>query len=226
MRWTRNTGWYANPDERARVIAPAVRTRHQPPGRWSKDSGDAEVYAIAAYTVKQEMQAAAIHEAGHAVVWMAAGHRIDYITVPPRHTPVAPNVRALVQHQGGAGPWQGFAAAAAAGERATDRWLRETGLWTSDRAWAAERVADHDRVMAAGWVHGAVGTAMTFGASAAESDYTSICNTADNTLAAFWNRVTALGRHLAEHHFATGVEAARIAGFDPLTHACNTNPDH
>ncbi|MBQ1163877.1 hypothetical protein KBZ21_41850, partial [Streptomyces sp. A73] len=39
----------------------------------------------------------------------------------------------------------GWAVAVVAGERATDRWLREAGLWTEDLAAMAELGASHDR---------------------------------------------------------------------------------
>ncbi|MBQ1163686.1 hypothetical protein KBZ21_37445, partial [Streptomyces sp. A73] len=41
----------------------------------------------------------------------------------------------------------GWAVAVVAGERATDRWLREAGLWTEDLAAMADLGASHDRAL-------------------------------------------------------------------------------
>lgn len=84
----------------------------------------------------------AIHEAGHAIcVLLANGHLHSAEIV---HGKAVGNVGGSVQACNLAdGP--GYAAYSAAGERAGDRWLREAGLWTPQRAVANEVGARDDR---------------------------------------------------------------------------------
>ncbi|MCC3775073.1 hypothetical protein [Streptomyces sp. UNOB3_S3] len=46
-------------------------------------------------------------------------------------------------------PYEHCIAMCVAGERAQDRWMREQGLWTPERAWVIERLSAHDRNLVA-----------------------------------------------------------------------------
>ncbi|MFD8516586.1 hypothetical protein ACFV27_37280 [Streptomyces antimycoticus] len=83
---------------------------------------------------------AAVHELGHAVVWMAGGFHVVDLGVGEHfsgHAEVASASRDATTAM-----FTGLVA----GERAVDRWLRETTLWTPSLAAMAELTAAHDRV--------------------------------------------------------------------------------
>lgn len=91
---------------------------------------------------KQESRAnCAVHELGHAVLWLTCGIRVVSVGVgvglggQAVCRPPAPEQRL------------DWAIALVAGERAQDRWLREAGLWTEDRAAFAELGARIDRAL-------------------------------------------------------------------------------
>lgn len=87
-----------------------------------------------------------VHEAGHAAVFLTAGVPFDYLAfsagpggehcisgISGINLAAADHVRCCV-----------------AGERASDRWLRDHQLWTPDRAWANEALSASDRRQLAG----------------------------------------------------------------------------
>lgn len=212
-----NTSWCPNTDHFAQHVAPTLRyTRNQPPRRWDSLMGG-DVDEIAALTPDQELQATAIRHAGFSVLYMAAGFRVDYILVHPVGSPAARGSKGYTMRAGGSGSWLGRAVAAAGHERAVDRWLRESGLWTPDRAWAAERLSADARAQAAEAVQYGLGCEMTFNGGGDEADYAWICDRADEALDARWPQVSALGQYVAEYSRVEGADAARIAGFDPAT---------
>ena len=71
----------------------------------------------------------AFHEAGHAVVALAQGIGVDGVHLLPAEENVFHTVVS-----GGISRDSGYLTMLAAGERASDRWLRETGAWTPERA--------------------------------------------------------------------------------------------
>ncbi|HEY9370441.1 hypothetical protein [Streptomyces sp.] len=82
---------------------------------------------------------AAVHELGHAVVWMAGGFHVVTLGVGVEfsgHAQIAAASRWATTP---------LFAGLVAGERAVDRWLRETGLWTPSLAAMGELTAAHDR---------------------------------------------------------------------------------
>ncbi|MGW0647955.1 hypothetical protein ACWD4T_03985 [Streptomyces umbrinus] len=130
-------------------------TRNPAPAAWSGEAG-ATVLPLLELSLRDVRMWTAVHEAGHAVT--AAVH-YAYVTAGQ------PSIRlnhVYVNHA----QWQGRALSrggqahitfvsgidfydlaiwAAAGERASDWWLREEGLWTPDRGWVNEVCALGDR---------------------------------------------------------------------------------
>ncbi|MFF8786859.1 hypothetical protein [Streptomyces sp. NPDC015125] len=88
---------------------------------------------------QESRSSCAAHELGHAVLWLTRGVHVVGLGIGVGRGgraecgPPAPQQRL------------DWAIAVAAGERAQDRWLRETGLWTEDRAAFAELGATSDR---------------------------------------------------------------------------------
>jgi hypothetical protein len=104
----------------------------------------------------------------------------------------------------------GAIAAAAAGERAADRWLREAGLWTEERAWVIERHAGHDRVYALKALHDA-GERLTFGERPGHPhDYATAQAAADRLLDELWQGVYRLADSLTQHRRLSGADACCI----------------
>ncbi|MFF4403616.1 hypothetical protein [Streptomyces sp. NPDC001404] len=204
--------WFANADALAASSdaewAPWVRyTRMPPPQEWT-DTG-----SVTAYTPEEQALNSAVHEAGHAVLYMAAGHQVRSITLSP---PAGAQRygRAMVDYVPATGPWLDFVLVDAAGERAEVRWLCETRHWTPGRVWAAERHAWHDRKHADEVMRTCHGRALTFHGNHDDwADYAWIMDRTDEALDPVWDQVLALGRYVAEHREVTGEEAARITGF-------------
>lgn len=133
----------------------------------------------------------AYHEAGHAVTALACGLTVDAIHL-------APSGQGDMFHcviSGTIFRWTDYVTMLAAGERAADRWLRESGLWTEERAWSVERGARTDRA-----------TAIAFAAKHGEQltltahpwdGWTQICSYADARLNTHWERVVRLAEALS-----------------------------
>lgn len=212
--------WHENPDPCARTVTPTVRyTRNAPSERWLDASTRTTIDEIAGFTPDEDAMVISVHEAAHAVFFMAAGHAIDYITVyPPGSAQAGEHGKAdtMPVDSRGEWPWLDFAILHAGGERAADRYLRESRLWTPERAWAIERSAVKDRAEAARAVQHVLGRAMTYGADRGEpGDYAWICDQTDQALSRYWPRVLDLGRYVFERRRVPGADAARVAGFAP-----------
>ncbi|MGN7135485.1 hypothetical protein [Streptomyces pseudogriseolus] len=138
------------------------------------------------FTPEQSAEMAAVHELGHALVWLDRGVHVRYVDLKKR-------VRLGNPVDGNAvcGPvandrMLGWALGVAAGERAVDRWLREEGLWTPSRAAWAEVSAKHDRdaILAS-----SIDPKPCFGSGMA--DYGDLHQLADDALVRVWERVRA-----------------------------------
>lgn len=205
--------WYRNTDAYAQDVMPTLAlTRNEPPERWASGRERLRIEDIADLTDKDELNTTCAHESAHAVLYMAAGHRIESMTIHGVGRSHDDN-KATVVRYGGPGPWQDFAVAFAAGERAADRWLRQSGLWTPARAWAIERLAGDDRALTAETVRQGLGCEMSYGVHSGDSDYFGLCSRAEAALDRFWPQICALARQLADRRFVNGTDAARIAGF-------------
>ncbi|MET8608907.1 hypothetical protein ABZV92_35785 [Streptomyces rubiginosohelvolus] len=168
--------------------------------------------AVAAYTPKEQKTNTAVHESAHAVVYMAAGYQVGEIAL---HEPGDQSYggRAHVKYLAASGPWLDWAVTCAAGERAEIRWMRETGRWSSDRAWAAERLAWRDRSQVGEAYRSCHSRELTFDGDHDDwGDYAWVMDRTDEALDLVWDRVLTLADHVTVRQHLTGEEAARIAG--------------
>lgn len=203
-RWFLNADAIDNDAERA----PWVRYTRMPPPEYDWESID----AVSAYTPEEQALNTAVHEAGHAVVYMAAGHPITEIEL---HEPGDRRFggRAHVSYGPMTGPWLDWVVTAAAGECAEVRWMRETGRWSVERAWASERLAWADRRQVDEAYQKVHGRRVTFKGDHDDwGDFAWVMDRADEALARVWDRVLTLAHHLTKHRKLTGAEAARVAG--------------
>lgn len=128
-----------------------IPTRHPEPACWGRVTTTTEVLALDS---EQSLLMSATHEAGHAALWASMGVPLARVWVRTVAEAVAAEGSGSAAGGVVAGgsstpiPHLGAMAAAAAGERAEDRWLHENGLWTEARAWVVERHSMHDRVYA------------------------------------------------------------------------------
>lgn len=148
----------------------------------------------------------AAHELGHALVWLAGGLRISRISVVPDGV-AGGHVEALPR--GVDAEARPLVLGVAAGERAGDRWLREAGLWTPDRAAIVEVGACADRA----FVLDHVTPSPTFGTgSEGGLDYSELQDMADTELDPLWDRLMAAVPLLLQHRVLTGEQLARHVG--------------
>lgn len=151
-------------------------------------------------------QMGAIHEAGHVVASLRAGLGVDGVHLGSS----AEGHMFHAVHSGSITRWDGYMAMLAAGERAADRWLRETGQWTPERAWSVERGARSDRARA---IEFAADTDRTFDFLAHPWDgWTLVCSWADGGLGAHWNRVMAVANTLLEEGSLDAAAVAQVTG--------------
>jgi hypothetical protein len=179
------------------------RTRNAP----LEITGNATTESIANYAPAEKLASTAMHEAAHVVLYLATGHGIREIVID-----ASSDADSWISYEPYSGGWLDFAVSAAAGERAQDRWLRETGLWTPGRAWVAERYSWRDRRLVSVVVSQAHNEELTFGLVNHWSDYAWIGDRAAEALDPVWDQVLTLARHLANHRHITGEQAARVAG--------------
>lgn len=183
--WTPNTDgvwtWYPQPEGVSRIFGPL----------------DGLVDEMGAY-----------HEAGHAVAALHTGIGVDgvYLSTSPEN----PEFTFYTQITGTVRSWTGYAAYHAAGERAADRWLRETGLWTPERAWSVERGARSDRGAALRAAE-REGQALRLTAHP-WNGWTQACSWADAVLDATWGRVEAVAAALLAGGSLDPSAVARVTG--------------
>ncbi|MFB7214665.1 hypothetical protein [Streptomyces sp. NPDC056255] len=156
----------------------------------------------------QECRAStAAHELGHAVLWMVQGIHVvevgvDALDGQAQCSPPAPEKRLE------------WAIAVVAGERAQDRWLRETGLWTEDRAAMAELGASSDRARIF-----AADPMPRPGFGDGGPDYADLHALADQALDARWDTIQAALPALVREGTMTGNRLASCIGFPNPTPA-------
>ncbi|MFI9331970.1 hypothetical protein ACIGZJ_31065 [Kitasatospora sp. NPDC052868] len=158
----------------------------------------------------------AVHEAGHAVLMLHLGMSFESVAIADGlgHGPDAPGSAGLVEiGTAYTAPLRDVMLVCAAGERAEDRWLREAGLWTPDRAWVTERLACHDRARIEEAVRAAHPDGPTYGVSQDPGrDLEALHGVADLWLNAFWREVLELAQVLDRQGHLTWVQAAGAAG--------------
>jgi hypothetical protein len=194
-------------------------TRHPVPD-WADNSDD----LLAALTDEQRDHMRAMHEAAHAVVALAVGGYVHYAWIRRTADLRATADRLTGGVQVGAHvsvcnvpDGRDFAVLMGAGERAEDRWLRETGLWTPVLAAGVEFGAYSDR-------RAVLDLNPSLGFEGGPSDFLIVHELADAAVSQHWGRVTAVSSVLAERLLLTGDEAADLAGLPNGTHSatCTT----
>ncbi|MFJ7908221.1 hypothetical protein [Kitasatospora sp. NPDC096204] len=163
-------------------------------------------------------QAISVHEAGHVAVMLHLG-------IPFKGVAMRDDLRAALNGgntaevdvtNGFSVPLAGGLVMFAVGERAQDRWLRETGRWTATRGWAAEAGALGDRREIYRAVREAFGKDLTFGASDDPCrDLAALHDHTDALLDTLWDRVMALAEALDRRGRLTAGQAAEAAGLSP-----------
>ncbi|KJY38133.1 hypothetical protein [Streptomyces sp. NRRL S-495] len=161
-------------------------------------------------------EAVATHEAGHAVLALHLGARLTSVSVADDHGrgPGAPGPAGRVDYEPDtAEPVRSILLAGAAGERAQDRWLRQADLWTEDRAWVVEILADQDRAVIERTVRLAHPDGPTYGVSDDPAvDLAALHDHVDVWLHDLWDQVMALAAALNRRGTLTGAQAAAVIG--------------
>ncbi|MFF2549290.1 hypothetical protein ACFVUY_42950 [Kitasatospora sp. NPDC058063] len=152
-------------------------------------------------TQQQHKLMNAVHEAGHAVAVLAAGGHLHRARLMPDDLDVDGAVEGCGLTDGRA-----YAAFAGAGERAADRWLRESGLWTPGRAVAVEIGARGDRRELL-----KLNPHIGFGDDERQ-DYRIVHDLADALLDQHWEAVTTVAAALMDRHHLDGATVAALAG--------------
>lgn len=194
------TTWHINPDTIDNDQPYAVHckwTRHRPPEQW------VSTRQVRNFTEGQRVMAVAVHEAAHTVMHLYRGVEVLYAQVDD-----GPDAGGRMSYKIDENrPYE--IESTAAGERAEDRWLRESGLWTEGRAWVAERVAWGDRTL----INELVPGGLTYGTDKLSIlDYSNILDRTDELLDGLWWHVMQLANCLAEYRYMNGDEAAAVTG--------------
>jgi hypothetical protein len=188
-----------------------IEINHEPyPTRnHAPDCGANSDAYLGSLTYAQRDTMRAVHEAAHAVAVLACGGHLHSarMTITAELRPGEPSDEGTVGGQVlGCNVPDGRALAVftGAGERAEDRWLRESGLWTPTRAAGVELGAYSDRrALLLDNPHIGFGTGQ---------DYVSVHDLADHFLGEHWSLVLAVADALAFRLRLDGEEVAFLAG--------------
>ncbi|WP_146259306.1 hypothetical protein [Streptomyces tateyamensis] len=158
-------------------------------------------------------RAVSVHEAGHTVIALHVGMHVKDVKIVERTRDLGCGPRLELEGTMSPGDYELAHSAVvkqlAAGERAEQRWLRDYGLWTQDRGWAAEMGALHDRDAAIPRLRMFTGSddlATVLGA------YVHFGDQAEEVLGQHWPAVLAVAGALDEEGELTGDQAATLAG--------------
>ncbi len=189
-------------------------TRHPVPD-WADYSGD----LLVSLTDEQQDHMRAVHEAGHAVAALAADGYVHQAWIRRTADLRATTDGLTGAHQVGGNAsvcsvpdGRDFAVLMGAGERAEDRWLRGTGMWTPVLAAGVEYGAFTDRRAVLDLNPG-------LGFAGGPGDFLIVHELADQLVAQHWDAITAVADALAERLHLTGDEIARLAGLPNGTHS-------
>ncbi|MEU1779253.1 hypothetical protein ABZ545_07155 [Streptomyces abikoensis] len=206
--------WHLNSDQ-------PLYTRQPEPEEWTRGTS-ASGFSFLRFDAATLRRSVAVHEAGHAILDFASGIPVVEIHLCDDLGKV-PGEGGAAWVKCGSGwtvPCMSYLAMCAAGERALDRWMREEGLWTPDRAWVAERASTEDRRMADHAVRTSMGMELIYGPGIG-IDYADVQAAADTDLDPLWDRVLRLAAAVDEHGHLTGREAARYAGMTDVAVPCD-----
>lgn len=158
---------------------------------------------ILGLTDKQSRTSRAAHELGHAVVWLTGGLHLRYLGVGIGlgGQAVCESVTRTPEEQ------MNRIVGVVAGERAQDRWLRESGLWTPSLGALAELGAAHDRAYVF-----ACDPKPRPGFGDGDVDYSVLHDLADRALDAVWSKITKALPILVRRGQMAGDELADCVG--------------
>jgi len=189
--------------------------RHRPPGRMVCCQTDG-----LGFDRDTERQAVAVHEAGHAAVALQLGLHVPSVSITePTGTSACGHLSPIVGAVDNV-RLVGFTVGQmmtvlAAGERAEERWLHETGQWTETRAFFVERAGFGDRETARGRLT-EFGQDLRFGTSTPDepdaADWWRAHGLADSVLDGAWPKVLVLAEQIADRQTLPGDEAAALCG--------------
>ncbi|MBI0296298.1 hypothetical protein JBE04_17965 [Streptomyces sp. PRKS01-29] len=151
----------------------------------------------------------AIHEAGHAVTALAGRAHLHYAQIVKG--PATSTQGGVTDCCSRFADGQAFAVFSAAGERASDRWLREAGLWTPERAVAVEVGSHGDRHLFL-----SINPHVGFGDK--QIDYRVLHDLADAALDKHWAATVRVADALAATGHLTGDDIATLADLPNGTH--------
>ncbi|MFJ9855255.1 hypothetical protein [Streptomyces sp. NPDC101150] len=158
-------------------------------------------------------RAICVHEAGHTVVALVSGMRVQSVSVAESEGDIGCGLRAEFEGTTTPGPYELSRSSVikiwGAGERAEQRWLRENGLWTEVRGWAAELGALGDRQQAIRELE--VSLATTDEGTVLMS-YAELGDQVEQVLDRNWASVLTVAEALDVAGELTGNEAAALAG--------------
>lgn len=194
------TAWH---HDDTRVLSQPYPTRNYAP------DADGDTDACLNLTASQLDYLRAIHEAGHAVTVLTARAHLHSVEIVKGE---ATTEQGGVTYACHLADGHAYAIYSAAGERASDRWLREAGLWTPERAVANEVAAHSDR-------HQFLAINPHVGFGDKEVDYRHIHDLADQALNTHWTAVTTVAGALHQHGHMTGDAIAALTGL-PNTPYC------
>lgn len=168
-------------------------------------------------TDEQRDHLRAIHEAAHAVAGLATGAHVHYAKIS-RTVTLKAAAPSTVGIPGGdtytcnIPDGHAFALYLGAGERAEDKWLRESGLWTELRATGVELGAYGDRRAFLN-----VNPHIRFGID--HNDYLVVHDLADQLVTQQWHAITSVAAALSVRMHLTGIQIADLAQLPNGTHS-------
>jgi len=158
-------------------------------------------------------RAVCAHEAGHAVVALNSGMHVMKVSISEAEGDIGCGLRAEFAGVTTPGPYELSPSSEikiwAAGERAEQRWLRENGLWTEDRGWAAEMGALDDREKSIPKLERGLGTTDL---GTVLANYAKFGDEVEQVLDQNWAAVLAVADALDMTGELTGDQAAALAG--------------
>lgn len=179
------TTWHPDPDHPYR--GHIIHTRNPIPRAWAEGAYGYSSGDVADYTPAQHAASLAYHEAGHAVVMDMLGVEVLGIT---GH---ADSACVDISNDN---PLHGLLVGLAAGHEADGLFLAEAGLYTPERAWAAERRASGDQLQAARLCQEHLEQPLTYGVSDQVGDWEAASRSARVILDLRWGAVARLAEEL------------------------------
>ncbi|MFF0409107.1 hypothetical protein ACFYUY_01560 [Kitasatospora sp. NPDC004745] len=176
-------------------------TRHPVPEHFR--TGDVDAGELMQLTTEQQLAATAAHELGHALLWLAGGLHVEQVSIVPSGRRGG---HATARLTGMPDAPRLLAIGTAGGERAEDRWLREAGLWTPDRAAVVELGAHGDRARLLEWTS----PRPVFGGDG--FDFAVLHDMADEALDQVWGRLSVAHPVLVRRQVMSGEQLAERVG--------------